>query len=382
MSLSKSTYHSSKTIENFLFSSEKTISKKACYDFLYEKENHLGNVRAVVSDLKESTLNGTTGAPEDFEPVVATISNYYPFGMLQAGRNFNSGDYEYGFNGKRMDSEVSGTGNSYDYGFRIYNPRIGKFLSVDPLARKFSFYSPYHFAGNKPISALDIDGLEDIYFMDSFINDGGNGEESFDILTSTEIGNEIITSFKNIDPDVGEVNKGYDIFVQSVKLTVSDGTGVLSGRNSAIITTEKNTVNPLFNGELVTVIEAILIARTVPEDNIVRQDLIATYGEEFVINSSEENLKSSLKNDRGIIIIQINTNQTLEAKTSTLGHEIGAHADNTAKGVKKTQAEEHFDFEGTKSDNTVTKPDSKGGKLRKQINQEVKSRKETKKNGG
>lgn len=61
MSLSKSTYHSNKTIENFSFSSEKTITKKACYDFLYEKENHLGNVRAVVSDLKEpSTLGSVT----------------------------------------------------------------------------------------------------------------------------------------------------------------------------------------------------------------------------------------------------------------------------------------------------------------------------------
>jgi hypothetical protein len=56
---------------------------------------------------------------------------------------------------------MGGGGSTYDYGFRIYNPSIGKFLSVDPLGGKFPWYTPYQFAGNKPIIALDIDGLED-----------------------------------------------------------------------------------------------------------------------------------------------------------------------------------------------------------------------------
>ena len=37
----------------------------------------------------------------------------------------STGTYRYGFNGKEMDNEVSGQGNQYDYGFRIYNPRLG-----------------------------------------------------------------------------------------------------------------------------------------------------------------------------------------------------------------------------------------------------------------
>src|SRR5437867_5819430 len=49
---------------------------------------------------------------------------------------------------------------------RIYDPRIGRFTSVDPLSKKFSWYTPYQFAGNKPIAALDLDGLEDIVFHD------------------------------------------------------------------------------------------------------------------------------------------------------------------------------------------------------------------------
>ena len=68
--------------------------------------------------------------------------------------------YRYAFNGKEQDPEWNGIGAMYDYGFRIYDPRIAKFLSVDPLAPEYPWFSPYHFAGNMPISARDLDGLE------------------------------------------------------------------------------------------------------------------------------------------------------------------------------------------------------------------------------
>lgn len=43
---------------------------------------------------------------------------------------------------------------------RIYDPRIGKFLSVDPLTAKYPFFTPYQFAGNDPIKYIDMDGAE------------------------------------------------------------------------------------------------------------------------------------------------------------------------------------------------------------------------------
>ena len=82
--------------------------------------------------------------------------------MLQPSRSYSAGNqYRYGFNGKEQDNEISGQGNQYDYGFRIYNPRLGRFLSVDPLTSDYPWYTPYQFAGNKPIWAVDIDGLEE-----------------------------------------------------------------------------------------------------------------------------------------------------------------------------------------------------------------------------
>lgn len=60
------------------------------------------------------------------------------------------------------DDEVHNVGGTvYDYGFRIYDARLGRFLSVDPLASAYPWYTPYQFAGNKPIVAIDIDGLEE-----------------------------------------------------------------------------------------------------------------------------------------------------------------------------------------------------------------------------
>ncbi len=43
-------------------------------------------------------------------------NNYYPFGMPQPGRYWQSGDYRYGFNSMEKDDEIKGTGNSLDLG--------------------------------------------------------------------------------------------------------------------------------------------------------------------------------------------------------------------------------------------------------------------------
>ena len=68
--------------------------------------------------------------------------------------------YSYGFNGKENDNEVKGTGNQQDYGFRIYDPRLGKFLSVDPLSQEYPWNSTYAFAENDVIRCVDLDGAE------------------------------------------------------------------------------------------------------------------------------------------------------------------------------------------------------------------------------
>jgi RHS repeat-associated protein len=80
--------------------------------------------------------------------------------MVMPGRSYSAtNNYRYGFNGKEKDKDISST-TAYDYGFRIYSPAIGKFLSVDPLTKKYSELTPYQFASDGPIWAIDLDGLE------------------------------------------------------------------------------------------------------------------------------------------------------------------------------------------------------------------------------
>ncbi len=97
----------------------------------------------------------------DYNPDVLSHTDYYAFGQTMPGRTWqNSTSYRYGFNGKENDNEVKGAGNQQDYGMRIYDPRISRFLSVDPLAKSYPELTPYQFASNRPIDGIDIDGGE------------------------------------------------------------------------------------------------------------------------------------------------------------------------------------------------------------------------------
>ena len=51
-------------------------------------------------------------------------------------------------------------GNQQDYGMRMYDPRLGRFLSTEPLAKTFPYWSPYQFSGNNSIKYIDLDGAE------------------------------------------------------------------------------------------------------------------------------------------------------------------------------------------------------------------------------
>lgn len=123
----------------------------------YELTDHLGNVRAVISDEKLADHSDT-------EPVytasVMTANNYYPFGSPLVGQQADSDGYRYGFNGMEKDDEMKGEGNSYTTFFRQYDPRVGRWLSLDPKAAKFPFSSPYIAFNNNPTMFIDPKGDE------------------------------------------------------------------------------------------------------------------------------------------------------------------------------------------------------------------------------
>jgi RHS repeat-associated protein len=87
-----------------------------------------------------------------------TITDYSPFGVTLDGRTIQSDFYRYGYQGSEKDDEVKGEGNSYTTEFRQYDPRIGRWLSLDPLMSKFPWQSPYTAYDNNPIYYTDPQG--------------------------------------------------------------------------------------------------------------------------------------------------------------------------------------------------------------------------------
>jgi len=104
---------------------------------------------------------------------VINHNNFFaPYGMAMEGRNFVGGlGYRFGFNGKENIDEINGW---QDYGERMYNRKIARFPSPDPLivyGQQYAELSSYQFASNTPIRAIDLDGLEE-YIVINWMQDG------------------------------------------------------------------------------------------------------------------------------------------------------------------------------------------------------------------
>ena len=99
-------------------------------------------------------------------PVVEETA-YYPFGLAidglssKANKPASYDANKFKFNGMELQApefaDNSGL-NWTDFGARMYDPQIGRWLAHDPMAEKFVYESTYAFAGNNPCSNIDVDG--------------------------------------------------------------------------------------------------------------------------------------------------------------------------------------------------------------------------------
>ena len=76
------------------------------------------------------------------------------------GQKIRRTTYTFAFQGQERDDEIRGRGNSYAFTYRIHDPRLGRFLSIDPLARNYPYYSTYSFSGNRVIDMIELEGAE------------------------------------------------------------------------------------------------------------------------------------------------------------------------------------------------------------------------------
>jgi RHS repeat-associated protein len=135
------------------------------FDYVYNYTDHLGNIRL-----------SYTLEPQNNVLTILEENHYYPFGLKHTNYNTDRKsidlelisnlkrivpvlkvNYDYKYNGKEWQDELGL--NFYDYGARNYDPAIGRWMNIDPLAELADDLTPYHYANNNPIIYIDPDGL-------------------------------------------------------------------------------------------------------------------------------------------------------------------------------------------------------------------------------
>ena len=164
---------------------------------------------------------------------MVTANDYYPGGMLMPGRKYSStSGYRYGFNGKENDN-TTGEGN-LDFGARIYNGRLGRFLSVDPLTTKYPDHSPFVFAFNNPLLFIDPDGRDNIVYI--YAVDGSLSIKQLKAMAKQATANYV---YNGINVQV-KVLKGKVANLDKIKLDPTDAVAIIGNRENVINMVEKS----------------------------------------------------------------------------------------------------------------------------------------------
>src|SRR5690606_38398714 len=128
--------------------------------YQYYITDHLGNLVVLFEDKNDDgTISIEEEAQNEEDLEIVQRNFYYSFGLRAEAPHFLPGEApknQYRYNGKEQVNKL-GLG-WYAYGFRYYDPAIGRFPSVDPLADSYAPFSPYNYCLNNPVLLIDPDG--------------------------------------------------------------------------------------------------------------------------------------------------------------------------------------------------------------------------------
>jgi RHS repeat-associated protein len=85
--------------------------------------------------------------------------------MYRTNFNYYKTHDRYLYQGQEMDDEVKGDGNSVNFTFRMYDPRLGRFFAIDPLVNEYPSLTTYQFCSNSPIYMVEIEGKEGTMYI-------------------------------------------------------------------------------------------------------------------------------------------------------------------------------------------------------------------------
>ncbi len=126
---------------------EGRVVNESGWAYEYDLKDHLGNTRI-------------SFGIDTIRAVPLQYKDYYPFGLEMAQNYTNSPDAtKFRYNGKELQDEAGL--DWYDYGARFYDPELGRWHVIDPLAKKYYEWSPYAYVLNNPIRRLDLYGFTD-----------------------------------------------------------------------------------------------------------------------------------------------------------------------------------------------------------------------------
>lgn len=232
-------------------------------------------------------------------------------------------DYRFGFNGMEKDNELKGVGNSLDFGARMYDSRLGRFLSLDPIKRMYPWNSPYAFAENSPIAFLDEEGLGKLYFGNGLAQSGM--KLVLDILKGTEVANDLLNLIYS------HANK-YDVYLVSRSMPGSNG----------------STLDPRIDPNYSTMFNSF--SQSTANGHIP-----------VLIKLSEENFNAL---NKAIISFNYKTAEALAKQIAlTIIHELDAHyGDYVSSGNANSAYKDHTYFYG-EAVNRALNPNSTGDQI-------------------
>jgi RHS repeat-associated protein len=284
----------------------------------YFIKDHLGNVRTVLTT--DPNFNW-----------LAQQTDYYPFGLEIAVSGTSDNQIKYNSKELQTDAKLGW----YDYGARFYDPVLGRFIGIDPLAEKYNWVTPYNYAENSPISNIDLWGLQKVFFQKGLENND-KFQKAYSVQRQTSGGKKFQSKL--------ESQKSYNVMYVTMNNRYStDG-----------------------------------FLKTVKDMQQFEKAKAGADNNNLKLLSSEE-VKKNMEDGKSLILIGVNSGKLNETKEGAyeLNHEEVAHGISTLDGKegKNKNEDDHEAYIGkweTYSptiDEIQTKDEYKGTTVQQQLNE-------------